>query len=93
MIMSYHIRSSCCVCGSFCWYFSASVRIVFVSFTGIFKYRFVMSRDASVKCGAIGVSCNLWSRFVVFFTLKVFGSGAILFIFCVNGLDSWYAGA
>ena len=47
------------------------------------------SRDASVKCGAIGVSCNFWSRSVVFFTLNVFGSGAILFIICVNRLGSW----
>jgi len=40
-----------------------------------------------MKYGAIGVSCNLWSRSVVFFTLNVSGSGAI-FIFCVNSLDS-----
>ena len=58
-----------------------SVRIVLVSFTGMFEYRSVMSRDASVKFGFIGVS-PFW-RFV-FFTLKVFGSGAILFIFCVK---------
>jgi len=30
---------------------------------------------------------------VVFFTLKMFGRGAILFIFCVNSLESWYSGA
>jgi hypothetical protein len=46
-----------------------------------------------VKCGVIGVSRNFWSRSMVFCTLKVSGSGAILFIFCVNSLDSWYAGA
>jgi hypothetical protein len=46
-----------------------------------------------VKCGVIGVSRNFWSRSVVFFTLKVFVSGAILFIFFVHSLDSWYAGA
>ena len=65
-----------------------SARVVIVSFTRIFEYKLVMSRDASVKCGAIGVSCSFWSRSVVFFTLKVYGSGAILFIFCVNSLDS-----
>ena len=43
-----------------------SVRIALVSFTGIFEYSLVMSRDASVKCGAIGVSRNFWSRSVVF---------------------------
>ena len=46
-----------------------------------------------MKCGAIGVSRNFWSRSVVYFTLKMFGRGAILFILCVNSLDSWYAGA
>jgi len=70
-----------------------SVRIFIVSFTGMFEYRLVMSRDASVKCGVIGVSCSFWSKSVVFFTLKVFGSGAMLFIFCVNSLERWYAGA
>jgi len=70
-----------------------SVRIALVSFTGIFEYKLVMSRDASVKCGAIGVPRNFWSRSAVFFTMKMFGSGAILFILCVNNLESWYAGA
>jgi len=66
-----------------------SVRIVLVSFTGMFEYKLVMSRDLNVKCGIIGMSSNFWSMCVVFFTLNVFGSGAILFIFCVNSLDSW----
>ena len=70
-----------------------SVRIVLVSFTGMFEYSLVMSSDASVKFGFIGVSRSLWIRSVVFFTLKVFGSGAILFSFCMNSLESWYAGA
>jgi hypothetical protein len=39
------------------------------------------------------VSRNFWRRSAVFFTLKVFGRGAILFIFCANSLESWYAGA
>jgi hypothetical protein len=36
-----------------------SVRIVLVSFTGMFEYKLVMSRDASVKCGTVGVSVIL----------------------------------
>ena len=69
-----------------------SVRIVLVSLTGILEYRFVISRDASVKCVDIGLTCSFWSKSVVFFTLKVFGRGAMLFIFCVNSLERWYAG-
>jgi len=46
-----------------------------------------MSRDANVKCGCIGVSHRFWSSSVVFFMLKVFGSGSILFILWVNNLE------
>jgi hypothetical protein len=46
------------------WYSSVSLRIVFVSNTRMFEYRLVMSSEASVKCGAIGVSCNFWSRYL-----------------------------
>jgi hypothetical protein len=62
--------------------------IIFVSNTRMFEYRLVMSSEASLKCGAIGVSCNFWSRSVVFFMLIVFGSGAVLFIFRVNSLKT-----
>jgi hypothetical protein len=44
------------------------------------EYKLIMSRDASVKCGAIGVFCNFWSKSVVFFTLKVYGSG----LYCLS---------
>ena len=40
----------------------------------------MMSVDANVKSGFIGVSRRFWSIYVVFFTLNVFGSGAIFFI-------------
>jgi hypothetical protein len=65
-----------------------SARTVFVSFTGMLKYRLVISRDANVNCGHMEVSCKFRSRSVVFFILNVFGSGAILFTFCVNSFDS-----
>jgi hypothetical protein len=90
MITSCHIKGSCCVCGSVWWYFSMSVRILLVSFIGIFEDKLVMSGDASVKCGAIGVSCNLWSSSVLFRTLNVFGSGAVLFIFRLNTTNNLY---
>jgi len=63
-------------------------RIVLVSFTGMFEYRLVMSNDAKVKCGEIGVSCSFWISTFVFFMLKVFRSGAMMLIFCVNNLDT-----
>jgi hypothetical protein len=65
-------------------------RILLVSFTGIFEDKLVMSRGASVKCGAIGVFCNFWSSSVVFCMLNVFGSGAVLFIFRVNTTNNLY---
>jgi len=34
------------------------LRIDFVSNTGMFEYRLVISSEVSVKCGTIGVSCN-----------------------------------
>jgi hypothetical protein len=86
--MLYHIISSFCVCGSFWCYASVSLIVVFVSNTGMFEYRLVTFSEASLKCGAIGVSCNFWSRSVVFFTLNVFSSGAVFFIFCVNSLKT-----
>ena len=63
-------------------------RIVQVSFTGMFEYRLMMSKDAKAKCGEIGVSCKFWIRSFAFFMLKAVRSGAIVFIFCVNNLDS-----
>jgi hypothetical protein len=67
-------------------YFSVSARIVFVSF--MFECRLVISKGANMKCGYIGVSYKFWSRSVAFFMLNMFGSTAILLIFCVNSLDS-----
>jgi len=52
---------------------SGCVRIVLASFTKMFEYRLVMSKDANVKCGENGVSCNFWIRSLVFFMLKEAG--------------------
>ena len=86
-MMSYHLRSSCCVWGSIILCFNMFSRIVLDSFTGMFEYRFVMSNDANVKCGNNGVSLRFWIRSVVFFTLKAFCNGAMWLILFVNSLD------
>jgi hypothetical protein len=52
-----------------------AVRIFLVSVTGMFEYMLVMSRDASVKWGSIGVSFRLSMRSLVFFMLKEYGKG------------------
>jgi hypothetical protein len=52
----YHMRISCCVCGSTDLCFNISAKIVFLSPTGMIEYRFVMSNEAKVKCGSNGVS-------------------------------------
>jgi hypothetical protein len=80
--MMYHNKSSCCVCRSVPLCFSAFARIVLVSSDGMLEDRLEMSRDASFL-----------NRSVVFLTVNVFGSGAMLFIFCVNNFESLYGGA
>ena len=45
----------------------------------MFEKRFGMSRDANVKYWCIEVSGRSWSSYVVFFTMKVFRSGAKVF--------------
>jgi len=35
---------------------NVSAKIVFISFTGMFEYRLVMSNEAKLKCGDIGVN-------------------------------------
>jgi len=63
-------------------------RIVLVSFTGMFEYRFVRSNDAKVKCGNNGASLRFWIRTLMFFTLKAFGNRVMCLILFVNSLDS-----
>jgi len=64
-------------------------KIVLVSFTGMFGYKFFMSSDAKLKYGSHGVSLKFWISSFVFFTLKAFGNGAMWFILFVNSLDSF----
>lgn len=62
-------------------------RICLVSATGMLEYMFLMSREAKVEVGVMGVCCSSWIRSVVFLTLKEYGSGAICFILEVKSLD------
>jgi hypothetical protein len=50
--------------------FNMFARIVLVSFTGMFEYRLVMSKDAKVKYGENWVSCKFWIRSFVFFYVE-----------------------
>ena len=52
------------------------IRIILVSFTGVFEYRLVMSSVAKENSGDIGVSFSFWIRSLVFLMLKACGSGA-----------------
>ena len=64
------------------------VRIILVSFTGMIEYKLVMSSEAKKECGNIEVSVRFSIRSLVFFMLKVCGSGVRWLIFCVNNLDN-----
>jgi hypothetical protein len=52
------------------------------------EYMFLMSSDANVEVGVMGVRCCSCIRSVEFFTLKEFGSGASCEILEVNCLAS-----
>ena len=86
VMMMYQFRSSCCVRESSRLFVMMSVRIFLVPVTGIFKYMLVMSRDANVKWGSIGMPFRLCIKSLVFFMLKEYGKGVSWLIFCVNNL-------
>ena len=85
---SYQFRSSRCVRASNKLCFTMSVRIFLVSATGIFEYMLVMSSDARVKWGNIGVPFRFCIRSLVFFVLKKYGEGVSWLNLCVNNLAS-----
>jgi len=64
------------------------VRIVFVSITSMFEYKFVMSNEAKMKCSSNGASLRFWIRLLVFFTIKALGNGTMWLILLVNSLYS-----
>jgi hypothetical protein len=85
---SYQFRSSCFTWGSTRLCVIISSKICLVSLIGIFEYILVMSREASVKVGNIGVCFKLWISSVVFFILNEYGSGVNWLIFCLNSSDN-----
>jgi len=92
-MVSYHFISSCFVWKSSEFCPNLLDKISQVSVTGIFVYKFMMSREASLKWGRIGVVFNLSVSSQVLSTLCVFGRETICLIFCVNSFASLYAGA
>jgi len=67
-------------------------RICLVCLIGMLEYMFVMSREAKVEVGVMGVCCTSWISLVVFVILKMFGSGANCVILEVKCLANLYAG-
>ena len=57
------------------------------------EYMFVMSKEARVCCGSIGVFFRSFSNSWEFLMLNAFGFGASWQNFSVNNLDNLYAGA
>ena len=68
-------------------------RICRFSLTSILVYNFVMSREANLKWGKIGVFCKLPIISRVFSMLYVLRRRASCLIFCVNTFARLYAGA
>ena len=53
----------------------------------------MISREARLWCGSVGLFSRSFSRSWAFFMLKEWGRGANWFTFLVNSFDSLYAGA
>ena len=85
---SYRSRSSCLSSELPGLCIVLSSRTFLVSVIGIFEYILVMSREAQVEVGVIGVGRNWQMRSVEFITLNAFGSGMKWLIFGVKSFDS-----
>jgi hypothetical protein len=92
-MVSNHFISSCFVLDSMLFCSSLSNRMSHVSLIGMFVCSYVMSRDANLKWGEIGVCLSLSIMSLVFSILYAFGRGASCLIFCENSLARLYAGA
>ena len=88
-MVSDHFISSCSVLGSMLFCSSLSDRMSHVSLIGMFVYSFVMSRDANLKWGEIGVCLSLSIRSLVFSILYVLGRGASCLIFVRTVLQGY----
>ena len=65
-----------------------SSRICFVSLTGILEYILVISSDANLDVGVIGVCFSSCINCVVFLILKEYGNGIRCWMFCVSSLGN-----
>jgi hypothetical protein len=74
------------LCGSLGWRLKGCLECVPV--TGILEYMLVMSREANMGVGVIGVFFSSWISSAVFLMLNEYGSGVICLIFEVKSLDS-----
>ena len=75
MFVSYHLISVLCVWGSTKFCFRMSAKIVWVSVTGMLVYKLVMSNEAMLKCGIMGVSFSFCIRVLEFSMLKALARG------------------
>ena len=69
------------------------LRICLVSLMGMLEYTFVMSREANMDEGVIGVCFSSRISSVEFLRLNVYGSKANCLILVVSSWESLYAGA
>ena len=72
---------------------SMFLRICLVFLMGMSEYMFVMSREANMDVGVIGVCFSSWTSSVEFLMLNVYGSEANCLILVVSSWESLYAGA
>ena len=66
-------------------------RSCLVSLMGMLEYMLVMSREANLEVGVIGVCFSSWISSVEFLTLNVYGNEANCLILVVSSWDSLYA--
>ena len=67
-------------------------RSCLVSLMGMLEYMLVMSREANLEVGVIGVCFSSRINSVEFLTLNVYGNEANCLILVVSSWDSLYAG-
>jgi len=87
-MVSYHCNTSFMVWGSTVLCDRRSSRIIRDSLVGTLEYILDMSSEANREVGVNGVCFNSCIKCLVFFTLKVKGSGTSCCILCVNSFAS-----
>jgi hypothetical protein len=85
-MVSYQFSSSFSVWGLMLCFLNVFSSIVLVFVVGMLGYRFFMSSDANLKCGAHDVSSSFWISSLVFIRLNVLGNGVSWWILSMNSL-------